>query len=529
MARDSKICVAELGTRSVTLAAFRLVAAGGLLLHSLTQEKLTADFPSKSSCHEHLKTLLREWREKEKIKWGERLTVGLASESLLIRFLKLPGTCLEDVQAIMDFEAQQNIPLPLNETVWDYQIIGPAFEGIWDVVLVATRKTVFSELKQTAMGAGFFLERVDAAPLALYNAFRFNYADAKGCSLIIECQMDSMNLIFSENEKLLIHTARFPGPFRNPSAADKFPEAVLLREWENSVERTQREIEHSIAFYCNHHGGALPSRIFICGTPEISGLQQALKEKMQIEVNIFNPLRNIQMTAVPPLASLGSIIGLATRELKNVPLEINLLSSESIREIAFIRKKPFLTASAFCLFLTLINGWLYFSKAIALKTSTLKNAEAQLSTLEIRAAEFQRLRSEKEQLTARLIPILEALQRGTIWPTLINALETSLPPKFIWITRLEPIVGNQPVLPSPSEWDKPRKQPEQAAALKTGWHLLIEGLYLENPSQAKVVDQFVHNLAALFSIPDKTQVIRLRDTPDGEHWAYRYSLILPLN
>ncbi len=539
MAPNTKIFVAELGMQSVFLAEFRLLSAGGLALRSLTQEALTTDLPPKEFCYEQLKTILQKWRKEKKIKWGEKLTIGLPSQSLLIRFLKLPGTNFKDVQAVMGFEAQQNILFSLHEIIWDYQIIGPSFEGTWDVVLVAAKKALFSKLKQTITEAGFFVETVDAAPLALYNAFRFNYPAAKGCSLIIEFQTHLTNLIFSENEKLFVRTVRSLGSFRKPADDECSPPPPLAHKisipcsFDPSLKQIQKEIECSVSFYCNHQGGTLPIRTFICGTGEIDILQKLLKKEMRTEVNIFNPLRNIKIIAgsmtVSP-HSLGSIAGLATRGLKNVPVEVNLLSPEAIREAALLRRKPFLIAAGLSLILTLASSWLYFFRTTTLKISALKRAEAQLSDLKTQTSQFQKLCSENEQLTGRLEPIINVIQQRAIWPALINTLEMSLPPKYIWITRLEPVVENQPILPAPPEWAKERK-PQNPSLKSSQQHLLIEGLYLENPQHAKVVDQFVHNLAqsALFSIPDKAKVIRLRDTPDGEHWAYRYRLVLPLN
>jgi len=535
VAPNAKIFVVELGMQTVSLAEFRLLPAEGLALCSFTQAKLKSDPSLKEFCYDQLKAILYQWRKEKKIKRGKKLIIGLPSQSLLIRFLKLPGATFRNVQAVMGFEAQQNILCPLHEIIWDYQIIAPPSEGTWEVILVATKAALFSRLKQTIMEAGFLIETVDAALLALYNAFRFNYADTKGCSLIIEFRSDSTNLIFSENGKFFIRAIRCSFP-STAHLSTPFPIAhkiYVSSNFDLPLKQIQKEIISSVSFYCNQQGGSPPIRIFICGTGELNILQEGLREELQMEINIFDPMRNVQATAgsrTALLSSLGSIVGLATRGLKNVPIEVDLLSSETIREATRLRRRPFLMAAGFCLILTLASSWFYFSRAIALKTRVLKRAEAQLLALKTRDDQFQKLRSENEQLTLRLEPLLNVIRKRAVWPTLINTLETSLPAKYIWITRLEPVVKNQPIFLSPFEWNK-EKKPHDPLPTSDQQHLLIEGLYLENPQQAKVVDQFVENLAqsAFFLISDKAKVVHLRDTPDGEHWAYRYRLVLPLN
>jgi hypothetical protein len=62
--------------------------------------------------------------------------------------------------------------------------------------------------------------------------------------------------------------------------------------------------------------------------------------------------------------------------------------------------------------------------------------------------------------------------------------------------------------------------------------IAIDGLYLENPDEAKVVDAFVDSLAEspLFQIDpaNKAEVVKSRAAQSGETWAYDYKLVIPL-
>ncbi len=526
--------VADLGLPIVSLAEFKMISEGGLMLHSFTQEKLLTD--SSANKWGQLKTILRTWRQRRKIKKRARLTIAIPSQMVLTRFLKLPGTRCEDIHHIIAFEAQQNIPFPLSEVVWDYQIIGSSVKGHWDVVLVATKKVPLAALRRDIMEAGFLLERTDTAPTALYNAFRYNYSENKGCTLIINIGTHSTNLIFSEEEKVFIRTipSILSQKITPPHGGEKYQESQNVEPplaykatipLCPEIKRLRTEIDRSISFYCSHQGGSPPQQILFYGSAHP---QEIFNDRLQIQD--FNPLRNVQSTsetaAKAQMHTLGEVVGLATHALKNVPLEIQLLSPEAIHEAALARRKLLLAIASICLIFSLASSWLYFFRTAAIKAALLERSKNQASRLDIDTHRLQTLSSQNEQLKTDLLPLVLALADRTIWPTLIHTLETSLPSKFIWMTRLEPIAGSHPILPAPEEWNKRRKW----MAPQKEHQLLIEGLYLENPRQATVVDDFVHNLSqsSFFTIPDKAKVIRVRDTPDGEHWAYRYTLLLPL-
>lgn len=535
---SGKVLVADFGIRSLSLGAFRTLAGGGLELSTLIQRQFAWEGGVNEFSYEPLKALLILWRKQENLKKGESLSISLPSQLLLTRFLKLPGEHSEEVEAMMQFEAQ-NIPFPKHEMIWGYQILEPPLQTTWNVILIATKKAPFLAFRKAIADAGFLMGRVDAAPIAIYNAFRFSYADANQCSLILNLNPSSTDLIFCEQEKLFIRSIQLPnGRDSLPpshSTPEQSTEPPVLHKNSIPSHRTlvtnqiRREIEHSISFYCNHQGGSLPTQAFICGTAEPIDLQKHLREEMRLETQVFNPFRNLQMPAQftrnVPIYSLGPIVGLATHALKNVPVDINLMGLEVAKETASTRKRIWILAAMVCLILAVAETWLYFARAARLKTNARESGEMQFTSLKVQAKQLKELRDRNEQLKNHLLPFLDAIAERALWPSLIHLLEKSLPPKFIWITRLEALADNQPILLPPSERNKKR-----ASSRKTNRQLLIEGLYLENPLQAKVIDQFVQNLAAssLFTITDPSKLIRLRDTPDGEHWAYRYRMVLPL-
>ena len=83
------------------------------------------------------------------------------------KFVKLPPVDTSKVTQIIQYEAQQNVPFPLEEVVWDYQILGATATGELEVLLVAIKSDIVEGLFRVADNAGLRLQLVDVSPAAL--------------------------------------------------------------------------------------------------------------------------------------------------------------------------------------------------------------------------------------------------------------------------------------------------------------------------------------------------------------------------
>src|SRR5216117_1889945 len=118
------------------------------------------------------------------------------------KFVKLPPVDTSKVTQIIQYEAQQNVPFPLEEVVWDYQILGATPTGELEVLLVAIKADVVEGLFRAAEGAGLRLQLMDVSPAALCNAFRYNYGDLDGCTMLLDIGAKTSNLLFFEKGKV---------------------------------------------------------------------------------------------------------------------------------------------------------------------------------------------------------------------------------------------------------------------------------------------------------------------------------------
>src|SRR5690349_20016029 len=103
---------------------------------------------------------------------------------------------------LIQYEAQQNVPFPLEEVVWDYQILGTTANGELEVLLVAIKSDIVEGLFRVAETSGLRLQLVDVSPAALCNSFRYNYGDLEGCTMLLDIGAKTSNLLFFEKGKV---------------------------------------------------------------------------------------------------------------------------------------------------------------------------------------------------------------------------------------------------------------------------------------------------------------------------------------
>jgi type IV pilus assembly protein PilM len=572
MAKSSRILSLNLGMQSVCIAEFEALPEGGLQLRAFQKSDLIADPAADATRPTQLETVAKELREGLKLKPGTSVHACLPSQSVFSRFVKLPGATAQDVAGIIGFEAQQNVPFPIDEVVWDYQIMGEKRNDSWDVVLVAIKADHLEETVGAVKRGGLGINGIDFAPTALYNAYRYNYPGDSGCALLIDIGARTTNLVFCENSRLFCRSIPIGGSAITAAIAKEFSQDITLAEKlkvekgsvalggayagpadetearigkvvRNTLTRLHAEIARSINFYRTSQGGTTPKRVYLCGgNTGLPYIAEFFTEKLQARVEFFNPLRNVVVsegalpsgTAACSLA-LSELVGCAAQQLGNPPLAINLSPPSLVRDRENARRIPRLAAAAAFLALTPALWWLNFNNSTKLaedQSKPLKNKTELLEQIDLLIKECGAL---QKTLTTDYACVLLAPAERAAWPSIVSELAEKIPPRFIWITKLSPVTGTiQPPEPKNPAPPRPQVPADSKSASTAITAIQINGLYLDdppNPKAATVVDDFYENLrdSTIFGVgEDRTNIITERTTPTGESWAYSYSMVLPL-
>ena len=437
-----RIVSLNLGSQSLGLAAFEAQPSGGLVLTAYHLRELISDPAAEIDRNRQLRAVLSTMMRKIGIKPGP-VDYAVSGQSIFTRFVKLPAVDQEKIERIVTFEAQQNVPFPIDEVVWDYQLVGSDPEEKIEVVLVAIKADLLEGINAAVEEAGLQTTLVDVSTMALYNAFRYNYGALAGCSLVIDIGARTTSLLFVEPGKFFSRSIPIGGSSITSAIAKEFNEpfaAAELRKKQdgfvslggahaeasdpevarvsklirNTMTRLHAEVARSISFYKTQQQGSQPQRVFLCGgTVSTPYLREFFQEKLHWPVEFFNPLRNVTVSRSVSLEEvsqaahlLGELVGLALRTTMTCPMELNLRPASVVRRQRLAQRQPFFIIAAACFLLGLL-AWAFYFARVAHVQSGVAIALGQ-DVLKMQGVEHQlnQLRREGETLDAVATPLL---------------------------------------------------------------------------------------------------------------------------
>ena len=570
----------NLGSQTIGLAEFGAQSYGGLVLRRYRLREALVDPTGEGTQQAQIASAIREMLGEMRIKDGE-VNYSVAAQSVFTRFVKLPAVEEEKIEKIIAFEAQQNIPFPIDEVVWDSQLVGGGTEEQIQVVLVAIKSNLLEEINAAVESTGLRTSIVDVATMSLYNAFRFNYSDSTGCSLLVDIGACTTNFLFIEPSKIFSRSVPIGGSSVTAAIAKEFGEPVAAAEFRKkrdgfmslggayaeledvdvarvskimrgTMTRLHAELMRSISHYRAQQQGNPPERVFLCGgCASMMYMREFFHEKLQLPIEFFNPLRNVAVADSVPVAEishsahlLGELVGLALRTAIACPMELNLRPASVVKRQELERRCPFFLLAAACFVLGLLGWGAYYTRAAQVTRRMTERTQRKVDTMRAAEAKIDNLRKQIAAHDAVATPLVDGVNDRSWWMELLEELNARLPKEDVWITELIPTSGGKPVgvdeqhaarlAPSPS----PRAASSErgkAAATTAGQGvidgILIRGLYLFNPKQQEVVVDYFRSLAAspLFNVDPKNQARYIKPaTPSNMEWAFPYELRLDL-
>jgi type IV pilus assembly protein PilM len=564
MAAPNRILSLDLGTQTVAIAEFQTGKNGGLVLTNYRSTELLADPGADATRLSQARMAIGEMAAGMHLK-GAGANYTVSSQAVFTRFVKLPSVGEEQVDQIVTFEAQQNVPFPINEVVWDYQLVDSGSSSEVEVVLVAIKSDLLDDINGAIEEGGLKTNTVDVSPMAIYNAFRYNYSDVSECSLIIDIGARTTNLIFIEPNKIFSRSIPIGGTkiteaiakdFHEPFGAaeerkkrDGFvslggtyadPEdpdvARVSKMIRNSMTRLHAEISRSISFYRSQQHGTQPARIFLCGgSASLPYVREFFHEKLQMPVEFFNPLRNVAVGGnlnIDEIGrhahTLGELVGLALRGISDCPMELNLRPVTVVKRQRLAQQRPFLIMAGTCVLLALAGWWLYYTKAADAHEQVLQKIEPRVNELKSYENRMLAVRTDIKKQEEIAAPFLQALQERQYWTGLLQDLNSRLPKEFIWITSFAPELPKEdPAAANQRPAARPAGRGAPAASAAPKATVTLRGLYLDNPRGASVFDDYIQKLSEsdLYEVNKEGQ---LRSTPDDLTWAYEWGVSLTL-
>ncbi|BCX46531.1 pilus assembly protein pilM [Haloferula helveola] len=506
MADNQSTIALNIGTQRVSMAVFDTSKSGGLVLKQYDDTAILADPATDTIRASQIRQAVTELVAGMGVKGKVRYSIS--GQSVFIRFVKLPPLDDDNIEQLVTFEAQQHVPFPLEEVVWDYEILEAGGEK--EVVIVAIKADALEETNEGVNATGLGTAEVDVAPMALYNAFRAAYPDVTDPVLLIDVGAKTSDLLYIEGNRFFTRSANVGGAAVTTAIAKEFnvpfaeaeahktqgglvalggghteqldeATAALAMCIRNAMTRLATEIPRTTNYYRSQHNGNAPKHVYLAGGgANLPYAKEFFEEKLRLPVDYFNPLPAISIgkgvdtdRLSKEAHTMGELVGLGLRGIGKSQLNIDLVPAAVGEARAAEKRKPFLIAAAAIAIVGAALFGVFQMQAAGKAIEAKDDAEAQAKTLSGPANAIQKQVKKEERLKAIASTYIEADKARVFWLEAYQELAAAFASEFVWITDFDPIAGYNPLA----------EKPEGKSVVKLDFGTIAYGLgALENVS-----------------------------------------------
>jgi len=439
---------------------------------------------------------------------GRRVTVIAPSFLLLQKALKVPQVERERQAQIVAFEAQNAIPYPLNEVIWDSQVM--ASDGVEaEVLLFALRTEVAARIATLMMGAGLRPASIQAAPLLDSQAFLLAGGAATEEVLIVNVGARSTTLSFVGPTGANIQSANIGGnlltqgvsdntgkPFANAEAVKvgyysgviHLPEsdpkvAVLQANSQSFIRRLAQDINRRLINLKRGTAGRQPTRILLTGRGAlVPGLSEQLSETLRLPPELFDPSSFLRLgkNVSPEYVEhhrhqISEVIGEAARLVLPQTAGVNLIPRNIASQVAFDARKPWLIVAAALSALAPLPVYFAYSDAVNFNTEQVRELRRRHGELNGHLSSLRTIRDQANELQAVSAQLEFVVLNQANWPTVLADLQTRVSEcKNTWVDEIRMRREAQAAAPVPAEG-----QPAEAALPATLTKIVVTARFLQ--------------------------------------------------
>ena len=486
MAKRDRILILDIGSTAIHAGEFEYLGSGGLVLHSFCNVEYTENL-TEANRTMVIGAALRRALEDGKFS-TQRCSICVSGQAAFMRFVKLPPVSEEEsrVRQIVEYEARQNVPFPMEEVIWDYQLIGSDEEEL-EVMFAVIKNDIVEGVIRAVTDLDMQPNLVDFAPAALYNAARANYIGEEECAMLLDIGGRCTNLLFLDGNRFFARAIPIAGFTITQQIAKEFgistdeaeilkrrhgfvalggayeePEsevaATISKIIRNVMTRLHGEINRSINVYRTQQKGNKPTHLFLSGgSSTMAFTDHFFSEKLRMEVSYFNPFKVVALDESLDTQRLQEVahmfpevVGVALRNAVECPVEISLITESIRKHQLFTKRRPFLIISCVVWLLVLLVWHMVNNRRAELYRSAFEDKKGQITKLDSRHNTIRNAQKEMEADIAKYNRVGELLARRTRWTELYNEVQKAKPID-LWIQHIKPA-------------QKPLQDPEKAKA-----------------------------------------------------------------
>lgn len=353
---DRKIVSVDLGRESLKFV-FAEVNKGGAKI--VACQTVTLDVANDAD-DAAWRAAVAETLKKQAIDKKTEIYAVLPSSQVLARALKVPTA---ELQQQVAEEAGKNLPLPLEEAEWSYNVVGEAGDQSF-VSLQAVKTTVVEEINQVFEDAGLSLAGATSGALNLADLLiAQGNGEVAEPTAVLSIGASSANLVIAEGKKVWMRALPVTGANLVNAVAGEgvsFDEArkTLLQNVDlgnaedekskavaQSLSRLVMEITRSVVNYRTSLSGEKPAKILLTGGyAKVKGLAGYLQDKTKTDVAFLDAFASFEGEKGDSFA-FGEALGAVAALAGSAPYQVNLVPGNLQWQRSFDGKKPLIVAA----------------------------------------------------------------------------------------------------------------------------------------------------------------------------------------
>lgn len=414
---------------------------------------------------------------------SKAVVTGLAS--VIVRTADLPYMLEGDVASALQFEAQELIPIPIEDAILDYQVLeqvepgNGAGDGLTRVLLAAAQRDVVRSNMAAIEGAGLRPLSVDPVPFALIRSlYRPDPAEAAapttaeaivsvggGVTTVVVHERgvprfvrvlvvggDDVTDALARELDVDLDTAE-DLKRRADTAADDPVVAQAGRLVQARLTPMLDEIRGSLEYYLAQAQSAPIARVLVTGgASRTQGFVQRLQQQLGERIEVARPLAGVrvgqlgltdeQLAQIEPLVSvpLGLALGASFDRKTTVRRRINLLPGEVAASRAQRQQAIGVVGAVAGLSLLLLLLWLNRGRQLADAREDADEREAEVAALQQQVQALSGITRLQADVNERREEVVGVLEGDVDWTRLVNEVATIIPTD-VWLTSFTASAG----------------------------------------------------------------------------------------
>ncbi len=385
---------------------------------------------------------------------GSTVAISVPGQTSFTRFVKLPPVESRKIPDIVRFEAEQQIPFPIEEVIWQWQTFEDPDSPDVEVGIFAMKRadieSVLGHFRQVALD----VDVVQMAPLSLYNFMVYDDQTAdEPATLLADVGADTTDLVVADGARIWTRTIQIGGnnftealvrAFKLSFAkAEKLKRTAASSKYARQIFQAMRpvfadlvqEIQRSIGYYTSLHRETRFKKLVGLGNGfRLPGLQKFLEQNLSIpvsRVDTFNRLQPGPDVNAPAfnenVLSCAVAYGLAAQGLEQSRVATNLLPGEVSRKRVWARKRPWWAAAAAMILAALaIMLFRSYADRASLAAGLPADAQREVRRLDRLKSEYRRLSGQGDEEVDQIAWYVNLYNYRNFWPSVETLVSRSI-------------------------------------------------------------------------------------------------------